>query len=322
MSLLHIAIMPVAYLIATILRRFKYARRKVVFSRGAIVISLLTTLILFGVFFVPFAYIFNFDIPGEVATIVLGVSMMVAIFLIFYLYDIISAAYEDKLKSELNAQEKEFYFAQCQLMQESVKQMKSIRHDMKLHLMTARNYTANDKSVEATDYLSSLLGAIGKSEIYSDTGNIAFDSIINFKLRNAVEDNIKPEINVSIPPALNIEVSDIVTILGNLLDNALDAMANVEDKKIKLNIESTKGNLFIKIENTFDGMVRYSEGKEGDKQYILTRKNGGEHGYGLKNIRKSVEKYDGHIDISFTGNVFAVGILLYADGLQAANPPK
>ena len=244
------------------------------------------------------------------------VAVLAAINLVYvYFQDTIFKSHEDKLKSALHEQEKDYYLAQLQLMQQSTEQVKTIRHDIKLHLATAMDYNANNRTDELADYLHGLLGDIGKGEVYSDTGHIAVDSIINFKLKTAVENNIKLDINVLVPPALNIEVADVVTILGNLLDNALDAVAKVEDKRIKLNVKATKGNLFIAIENTFDGKIKYANGKNGIEEAIVTRKDGDKHGYGLKNIQKSVEKYDGHVDISHEDNVFSVGILLYVNDI-------
>ena len=233
--------------------------------------------------------------------------------LIFYVYDALSAAYEDKLKSALHSQEKEHYFAQCQLMQESMEQVKSIRHDMKFHLTSLKGYVADNK--KANDYLASLLGDIGESEVYSDTGNIAFDSIINFKLKNAKDNNIKLDIRLLIPSALNIEVADIVTIVGNLLDNALEAVAKVEDKTIKVDIEYNRESLFIQIDNTFDGVVIYGQEKDGEEKNIITQKEGSEHGHGLKNIQKSIEKYNGHVDITHEGNIFSAALILYVDDI-------
>jgi sensor histidine kinase regulating citrate/malate metabolism len=92
-----------------------------------------------------------------------------------------------------------------------------------------------------------------------------------------------------------------------LLDNALDAVSKVEDKRIKLDIEYSRESLFIQVENTFDGVVKY------DDKHISTRKIGGEHGPGLKNIRKSVEKYNGHIDITHDENIFTATVLLYLE---------
>ncbi|MCL2199270.1 MAG: GHKL domain-containing protein [Defluviitaleaceae bacterium] len=260
--------------------------------------------LIFGLGFISFN-VPHYDMFIEVALFV-GVS-----FTTFYLYDRLSAAYQNKLKSALHAQEKEYYFSQCQVMQESVEQVKSIRHDIKIHLATIKGYSSKINAGEITEYINNLLGDISESEVYSDTGNIAFDSIINFKLKNAKDENIKPDIRLLIPPALNIEVADIVTIIGNLLDNALDAVSKVEDRRIKLDIEYSRESLFIQVENTFDGVVKY-DNNTADKR-VSTRKSGGEHGHGLKNIRKSVEKYNGHIDITHDENIFTATVLLYVN---------
>ncbi|MCL2362560.1 MAG: ATP-binding protein, partial [Defluviitaleaceae bacterium] len=150
-------------------------------------------------------------------------------------------------------------------------------------------------------------------EVYCDTGNIAFDSIINFKLKNAKEKNVKPKLQMSIPRTLNIEVADIVTILGNLLDNALDAVEKSTDKILRIDIEYNRGCLFIKADNSFDGEVKYETKKDSGEKSIVTHKEPSEHGHGLKNIRKAVDKYNGKVDIVHEGNVFSVTILIYVD---------
>lgn len=236
-----------------------------------------------------------------------------ALFLVFYLSCNLSAIFEEKLKSTVHLQEKEYYSAQCQLMQESVESVKAIRHDMKLHLAALKEYTAENKA--AADYLNSLLDDIGESEIYSDTGNIAFDSIINYKLRDARKDNIKLDLRMSVPPVLNVEVADIAAILGNLLVNALEAVARVNEKTIKLDIEYGKGGLFIRIENPFSGKIKYLNETSGEEKKIASIKGSGEHGYGLKNIRKSIEKYNGYMKITTTDQVFSAGVFLYVDDM-------
>jgi hypothetical protein len=268
-------------------------------------------------FFIPisqalFSVFYNLNIPA-IFEIYSAVGPVGFTLIIFYLYNHLSKSFEDNVKSALHSQEKDYYFTQCQLMQESVENIKSIRHDMKFQLATVRDFIANNKLGEATDYLNSLLGDIEKNDIYSNTNNTAFDSIINFKLNNAKQENIKMNIRLLVPPALNIEVSDIVTIIGNLLDNALDAVAKVEEKIIKLDIEYSRESLFIQVENKYDGVIKYSMEKKKKEKRIITRKNGDENGHGLRNIMKSVDKYNGHIDISHEENIFSVGILLYVD---------
>ena len=294
------------YILALLLRKFKNIRKNAMNSTMFLIFySVVLALTMVFLLFVVIPYL------SPSAAIIAIIALLGVNIFMYYIHDILSATYEEKLKSELHSQEKEYYFAQCQLMQESVERVKTIRHDMKLHLVTAADYNASGKVDELADYLQGLLGDISVSEIYSDTGNIAFDSIINFKLKAATEQNIKTDINVFVPPALNIEVADIVTILGNLLDNALDAVAKTQNKTIKLNVKASKGNLFIKVDNSFDGEVKYAKGKDGIAEAITTRKDGDNHGYGLKNIRKVAEKYNGHVKITHSDNVFSTGVFLY-----------
>jgi len=233
------------------------------------------------------------------------------ILIFFFLYNIISKVFESSLKSALHTQEREYYFTQCQLMQESIDKMKSYRHDVKLHLAALKDFTADNKA--ATNYLNTLIDDVEESEIYSDTGNIAFDSIINFKIKDVVANHINFQLSIFVPPTLNVEVADVVTILGNLLDNAFDAVAKVEDKMIRLTVEVNRSTLFINLNNTYDGVVKYADGKDGAANTIISRKDGDSHGYGLKNIQKSVDKYNGQMDISHEDNVFSVSILMYVE---------
>ena len=295
------------YLSALLMFRYFKHIRKNTFNFNAFFVLVL---IIAGTFAATTLYVAS-TISGATYLDLYFLLLAGSTFMVFYLYNTLSKAHEEKLKSALHTQEREYYLTQCKLMQESVKQAKSIRHDMKLHLATIKGYAADNK--EVTDYLNGLLGDIDESEVYSDTGNIAFDSIINYKLRNAKNDKIKPDLRMSVPSALNVDVVDVVTILGNLFDNALDAVAKVEEKKIKLDIEFSKGVLFLKMENSFDGIVRYTEGSGGEERTITTLKGSKDHGFGLENIKKSVEKYNGHMNIAHDENNFSVGILLFVD---------
>jgi len=293
----------VFYLFALMFRRFRNIRKSTITLPLFLVSILGIPILSLVIIFLTYIYL-----PPSASIMALAVMLGINV-LAFYLHDILSIAYEDKLKSALYIQEKELYFSQIQLMQDSVKKVRSVRHDINLHLATIKELSIGNNTT--TDYINSLLGDISESEVYSSTGNIAFDSIINFKLKTAKEENIKLDLSLFIPPVINIEIADIVTILGNLLDNALDAVAKVEDKMIKLDIEFSKSNLHIKIENSFDGIIKYTEGKDENEKRITTLKVENEHGYGLENIRKSVEKYNGHMGISYEGKMFSVGILLY-----------
>ncbi|MCL2397119.1 MAG: GHKL domain-containing protein [Defluviitaleaceae bacterium] len=230
-------------------------------------------------------------------TVIAAVAVVISVNLLtFYLYDTMSESHADKLKAVMLAHEKRYYYSQCQLMQDSEERMNIFKHDIKNHLSTLKNYARHHQSTDMVEYLDKLLGDVDKGETYSETGNIAFDSIINHKLQGAAKQGIYPRVNVAIPPALNIEAGDVVAILGNLLDNAISAAAKTEEKMLNLQINWGKGGLFISLENSFDGEIK-------------------ERGYGIRNARSSAERYNGHIKITHRDNVFYAGVLLYAEGL-------
>ena len=303
-------------IVALLLQNFKNIRKNVAILPivwvSVLAIPLSSIVVVFIVGHAP-----DISTPAQILVLCLIFGINV---LVFYLHDRLSAASEARLQSALYAREKEYYLSQCQLMQESMEQTKSIRHDMKAHLATAQGLAAKAGADKAADYLGGLLDDMDAVKIYSNTGNVVFDSIINFKLRNAERENIQPAIRLLIPPSLNVETSDLAVILGNLLDNALDAVARVEEKKIRLEVNYSRETLFILIENPFDGVVKYMRGDNaaesgaGEKRLPVTRKPGDDHGYGLRNIRRALEKYDGHMDVAIEGNIFSVSVLLYVDG--------
>jgi len=259
---------------------------------------------------VIFIVVFAGGISVHAQVLVICIMFGISVF-VFFLLDRISAAGEARLEAAIRARESDGYLAQLRLMQESAEQTAAIRHDMKVHLAAIGGLAAESKPEDVSAYIAGLLGSMDAAKLLSDTGNPVFDSVINYKLRNAERDGVKPELRLRIAPDMNVAPSDAAAILGNLLDNALDAVArvDVDDKKIWLDIEYNNESLFIKVKNAFDGVVKYAQ-KNG---LPVTRKPDG-GGHGLRNIQRAVEKYDGLIKIAHNGNVFSVTILLYLDG--------
>ena len=217
------------------------------------------------------------------------------------------------MKRETMEQERELYYAQLKVMQGSLEQQKSIRHDIKLHLAMVKRYLLEGKKGDAVKYLEDILEEL-EVKSYIESNNIAFDSIVNYKLSEAKAD-VKIEVNVVVPQEVEMDVMDIVIIMGNLIENALEAVERVREKRIKIDVFFDRGNLFINIKNTFDGKIKYSKDSTKEKR-IISRKDGKNHGYGLKNVKKSVEKYNGKLEITYDKQEFNVNALVYLPSLD------
>ena len=100
------------------------------------------------------------------------------------------------------------------------------------------------------------------------------------------------ETKISIPEQLRLRSFDLNVLLGNLLDNAIDASVQTEDKKLKITIKLDKGILFLNICNSCQRIA------DGRRDFLeTTKEDKGNHGIGLKNVRRIVKKYHG--DLAF-----------------------
>lgn len=241
---------------------------------------------------------------------VLTVAAILAInVIVFHLYDSLLRSYHNKINSIIFEQEKEYYYNQCKYMEASAESTRAFRHDITNHLLTIADLIQNNNYKQAEEYIYTISGEkLESQDMFSDTGNIAIDSVINFKLNEALNKDIMIEAYIDVPDNLLLEPSDITAVVGNLIDNAITATQNIkkEERKISVNIYYDKGRLFISIENTFDGKLIKKNGKletrKFDKEY---------HGYGLKNVQKTMEKYNGYIEYDNDDKLFRATAMMY-----------
>lgn len=143
---------------------------------------------------------------------------------------------------------------------------------------------------------------------YVRTGNITVDSILNYKL-NYICRKFKCEIicSIDIPSESVISEVDLNIILGNLLDNAADALAKVDKKILDIKIKYERGILYISIYNSYNGKIIVDK-----RGKLLTGKLEKEnHGLGLESVERIVKKYNGISKISYEEHIFKIDIMLY-----------
>ena len=107
-------------------------------------------------------------------------------------------------------------------------------------------------------------------------------------------------------PLSFIQDIDLIIIMGNIIDNAIEASKKVESGYLDIKIfETQKGHfLMIRVENKFNGIVK----RQGDS-FHTTKENESKHGIGLKNVKDCIKKYDGILQIDTENNVFTVSII-------------
>ncbi len=183
-------------------------------------------------------------------------------------------------------------------------------HDLHNHIGVLRQLLSHSKTDEAMQYLDELQTPVKKMMDTVWTGDETVDYLINSKAVTAEENGIKYQIQVEFPRRTNLQSADLCAILGNLLDNALEAAKQIpssEQRWIQLTIRRINQMLIIKVEN---GFLTPPVKKNGALKTL--KDENGLHGWGLKSAQAAAEKYDGMVQVSYAGNRFrAVATISY-----------
>ena len=116
--------------------------------------------------------------------------------------------------------------------------------------------------------------------------------------------NIRLNVKANIPEKTRMSDVELCSLLGNLLDNAVEACALLPEKErfMRIYIGKLKGQLYLSVQNSA-GAVRKEKG-----MYLSTKE--GEHGYGLFRIDRVVKKYGGYVNRQNEEGVFAEEIMI------------
>lgn len=238
-----------------------------------------------------------------------SVSLLFAVNIIaFYLYDSLAENYIKKSKLALLQKENELYSRQCEIMQSSTEDLQAFRHDMSNQLIILNHLLEEGKDEEARRQLDQLSHFIKGKVIYSTSGNTIIDGLVNYKLQSVASENIKVETEIVVPEQLNIDIADFITLLGNLLDNALEALKKVdrEQRILTIKIMFSQERLIGRITNTYCGEIYLK-----DDKILTSKKEKQKHGYGLSNVEKIIKKYNGYMEIDYANWEFRVDFIIY-----------
>ncbi len=175
-------------------------------------------------------------------------------------------------------------------------------HDFHNHIGVLRQLLSHNRTDEAVQYLDELQTPVKEITDRLWTGDETADYLINSKAAAAEKNGINYQIQVEFPRHTNLKSTDLCAILGNLLDNALEAAKQLPDsgqKFIRLTIRRINQMLIIKVENSF-----LTPPVKQDGALKTSKTDNGLHGWGLKSAKTAAEKYDGMIQTSYDGNTF------------------
>ncbi len=251
--------------------------------------------------------------------IVIFVILIALNFLSYYFYTVSAERARIAVEAKVYENQIDMYQEWYESIQTSRKELRAFRHDMRNHmnalhsLCGGKGQDAEECLGEIAKYIEHVNGDYLEAAGEVDSGNPMLDAVVGAKKSYAASRGIEMEVKLQVPAGMKINGVDLVILLGNLLDNGIEACDKIPPeaaRKIVLRIEYQMGAIFISAENTYDGRLDGRSSKEG--LLIKTdKKNEAIHGIGMKNMLKIIEKYNGAMEWKGEQGVFTTEMMLY-----------
>ncbi len=211
-----------------------------------------------------------------------------------------------RLESEKLNQVLEMQYAAYKVSEESIALVNRKYHDLKHQIGVLRESTSE---TERHEYLDQMEEDIRSFEAQTHTGNEVLDAILGTKMLQCMQEGIDLHVMAEGEALGFMNKMDISALFGNILDNAIEGTRKVEDpedRRIRLYVNTQKGFLKILAENTFYGKVSFEEGIPATSKTHEV----GYHGYGVRSIRATAEKYGGNVIMKTEDGWFRVHVLI------------
>lgn len=308
------------------------------FSFARIVFIIVVKLIVFAIYLCIRNYFYNVFKTTFSTLVILGISLFgiigtfyltsnslqnmdnnVILNWIFYLFIIILlfssflsySRYRDEIEKQHRMKiQKLIWEKSYEELQKNYNQNAKVYHDLDNNLSVLYNLIQIERYDEASRYIDEISSPIRNLHDNIITGNSSIDFVLNYKSKQAAQQNIKVHFSADFAPSVKINVEDLCTVLFNLLDNAIEACEKLDSNKdrwITLTMCPIDNMYVIKIKNP----CQLEDMKTSDALLETTKKNKLLHGWGIQNILDTVEKYEGIAQIIVENKIFCFTTMFF-----------
>lgn len=220
--------------------------------------------------------------------------------MVFEFIDTYSAKLELDVAQKLIKQQSDSY----KMLEVNESELRQLKHNIKEHMETMKELLRNNSAGESGEFLNSLNKLSSSVTGVSYTADSTLDAVLNAESRKAAEQNIKYVVKTHrLNAPVNIEAVDKSIILGNAIDNAIEACQNLDEKFVVIDIAADDSRIKIRIENSSMPI----DVKGGFK---TSKKDSVNHGFGIKSIKNSLRKYNGIYDLTYDDGITVCQILM------------
>ena len=219
--------------------------------------------------------VFIISIAGAIYSIFLTLSLAIK--------NILSDRQNRELQSFMYMQKQQYDYQ----LQQSVA-MRRFKHDLVNHIGVLRELVNQKKTEAAKEYIDTIWDVQDEFDLKIHTGDSFLDVIMNYYSYLAVKENIGFVVSGRLTGEMHLEMFDLTTLMGNILQNAIEAAVKAVNPKIRVELIEHKKEFFIVVSNSVAEVIDTKKGF-----FMTSKKDKANHGFGLKNIAAAVEKYHG-----------------------------
>lgn len=194
---------------------------------------------------------------------------------------------------------------QYNMITEKIEKTRKSRHDIHHHINVVYQLAKENKIEQLIEYLEEYNKIDSTKEPMVYCNNSTVDAILNHYILLAKDNGIEVHLNVALPEELKIRDTDLCIVIGNLLENAIEASKKEKNKRIKLRINRSNEYICMLVSNLYNGEI-----KKGHSGYYSRKREFKDTGIGLSSVSAVVEKYDGRMEIDHTNGEFNVFIMM------------
>lgn len=268
-----------------------------------LVLPILAVLVLFMTFSIA-----TDSRTSDVFRIYLGIiSFVIFTVVVLMLNAMVKVTKSNELKTQnlLMKKEQQMYRNEIDNASKYIREIAKVKHDMKNQILCISEMLDSDSIEEAQNMCRRISDELKETSEVFNSSNVYLNSILNVIYKKAKEKEIDIRINIG-SDYKEIDGSDLITIIGNLCDNAIEASQKQSGEKILRLSLVKRGEYYIMIvKNHIEDSVL----NENPKLYS-DKKDSIYHGYGIKSVRSLVKKYNGDIQIAEEEEMFVVRLML------------
>lgn len=204
----------------------------------------------------------------------------------FYLLNVTAKATQALAKEQSTKTIEGLKEEQYKRLMETNEEARKWKHDIKNHIYTSIGFLQEGHPKDAETYLTNLVGSIQTSTFAIQSGNAILDAVLSTKISECIKKDITVHLDISIPDKYMKSI-DVCSIIGNLMDNAINACELLpnDNRDIWIRLKPTKTFITLTVKNPIPPKETELARKE--------RQKGELHGIGLKQIEKRVANYNG-----------------------------